>query len=323
MSAQAAVARARAAVEDTTIPAAGGLRLGPLLERLISQLRDDHIRAHAGHLAFRGLFSIFAALIVTLALLAVFEARELVDTLLQRLSPAVPQAVIEALRDQILTTTMESTQRALSIGTIASIIAALYGLSATARAVIDALNTMYDVDERRPFIARFATSLVMAFAVIGLLIAALVLVAVSPAVGAELASKIGLEGPFETVWSIARWPLLIGLVLLAYALVYTHAPAVYVPFRFITHGSVTALVGWLLFSFVFSIYVDNFASFNATYGTIAGIAVLLLYMYFASFIMLIGAEINGLIQRHVQSSQDPPAPDAGRHGAARAVRSDS
>lgn len=323
MSLQAAVARARATVEDTTIPAAGGLRLGRLLERLIAQLRDDHIRAHAGHLAFRGLFSIFAALIVTLALLAVFQARELVDTLLQRLSPAVPQAIIEALRDQILATTMESTQRALSVGTIASVLAALYGLSATARAVIDALNTMYDVDERRPFIARFVTSLVMAFAVIGLLIAALLLVAVSPAVGAELAAKVGLEGPFEMVWSIARWPLLIGLVLLAYALVYTHAPAVHVPFRLITHGSVTALVGWLLFSFVFSIYVDNFGSFNATYGTIAGIAVLLLYMYFASFIMLIGAEINDIVQRHVQSRQGPPGSDVGRHGAAGAVRSDS
>ncbi|MBW3587921.1 MAG: YihY/virulence factor BrkB family protein [Actinobacteria bacterium] len=295
-----------ARAKDLPVPAAGGIRLGHLLERTIAQVRDDQIRAHSGNLAFRGLFSIFAALIVTLAMLAVFKARDLVETLLHRLSPAVPETIIEALRDQILATTMESTQSALSIGTVASIAAAIYGLSATARAVIDALNAMYDIEERRPFVGRFLTSLVMAFAVIGLLIGALLLVAVGPRVGGELASAVGMEGPFELVWSIARWPLLMALVLLAYGLVYTYAPAVRVPFRFITHGSITALVGWLLFSFIFSIYVENFGSFNATYGTLAGIAVLLLYMYFASFIMLLGAEINDVIQRHMRLAPHSP-----------------
>lgn len=300
MRVPAALSRMGRSVESMTLPASGELRLGQLLRRTVEQVRDDQIRAHAGHLAFRGLFSVFAALIVTLALLAVFEARDLVDTLLQRLSPAVPSQVVDALRDQILATTMESTKTSLSIGTIASIAVGLYGLSATARAVIDALNSMYDVEERRPFLSRFLTSLVMAFAVIGLFLVALLLFTVSPKVGSDLASRLGIEGSFEILWAIARWPLLIGLVLFAYALVYTYAPATGVPFRFVTHGSVTALVGWLLFSFVFSIYVENFGSFNATYGTIAGIAVLLLYMYFASFIMLVGAEINDIIQQHMR-----------------------
>ena len=300
MRVPAALSRMRRGAESMTLPAAGELRLGQLLHRTVDQVRHDQIRAHAGHLAFRGLFSVFAALIVTLALLAVFEARDLVDTLLQRLSPAVPPPVVDALRDQILATTMESTKRSLSVGTIASIAVALYGLSATARAVIDALNSMYDVEERRPFLSRYLTSLAMAFAVIGLFLVALLLFTVSPKVGSDLASRLGIEGSFEILWAIARWPLLIGLVLFAYALVYTYAPAIAVPFRFVTHGSVTALVGWLLFSFVFSVYVENFGSFNATYGTIAGIAVLLLYMYFASFIMLVGAEINDVIQQHMR-----------------------
>lgn len=283
------------------VPAAGGLHLGELLDQLMVQVRDDHIRAYAGNLAFRGLFSVFAALIVTFALLALFEARELVNTMLERVSPAFPKPVIEAIRDQILATTMESTQGAIGIGTAASIAAAVYGLSAAARAVIDAMNTIYEVDERRPFISRYVTSLIMAFAVIGLLIGALLLVAIGPRIGGALATSVGLEGPYELLVSIVRWPVFVAIALLACALVYTYAPALSVRFRFITHGSLTAAVGWLLFSFVFTLYTENFGSFNATYGALAGIAMLLLYMYFASFIMLVGAEIDDVIQRFLQS----------------------
>lgn len=290
------------------VPAGGGLHLGELLDQLIVQVRDDNIRAHAGNLAFRGLFSVFAALIVTFALLALFKARELVDTLLERVSPAFPKPVIGAIRDQILATTMETTQSAIGIGTAASIAAAIYGLSAAARAIIDAMNTIYEVDERRPFISRYVTSLIMAFTVIGLLIGALLLVAIGPRVGGVLAASVGLEGPFEMLLSIVRWPVFVALVLLACALVYTYAPAVSVEFRFITHGSLTAAVGWLLFSFLFTLYAESFGSFNATYGALAGIAMLLLYMYFASFIMLVGAEINDVIQRFVEST--PPSAGA-------------
>lgn len=297
----------RRTIHDIKVPAAGGIRLGDLLERLATRMRDDDIRAHAGNLAFRGLFSIFAALVVTFALLALFEARDLVDTLLGRLSPAIPYAVIEAFRDQILATTLESTEGRIGIGTAASIVAALYGLSATARAVIDAMNAMYEVEERRPFLSRFLTSLVMAVAVIALLLSALLLVVVGGRFGSTLAATIGLEKAFELLWAVARWPLLVTFVLLAYAAVYSFAPAIRVPFRFVTHGSITAFLGWLLFSFSFSIYFDNFASFNATYGTVAGIAVLLLYMYFSSLIMLIGAEINIIIDR---SSTTPAELDA-------------
>ena len=79
------------------------------------------------------------------------------------------------------------------------------------------------------------------------------------------------------------------------------APATNVPFRLVTHGSITAFLGWLVFSLRFAIYVEKFRSFNAPYGTVADFAVLLLYMYFSSLIMLIGAEINDIIDRQLQS----------------------
>lgn len=290
--------RSVATVSALTVPAAAGMNLGQLLTRLREQVRDDHTRAHAGHLAFRGLFSIFATLIVTFALLAVFEARDLVGTLVDRLSPAFPRPVVDAVRKDVLDPTMKSTKGAIGFGTAASVAAALYGLSAAARAVIDAMNTIYEVEEGRPFWSRYITSLVMALAIIGLLIGALLLVAVGPQVGSALASAIGLQDSFELVLQILRWPVLVALVLLAHALIYTHAPAATMPFRFITHGSITATAGWLLFSLAFSVYLENFGSFNATYGTVAGVAILLLYMYFASLIMLIGGEINDIIARH-------------------------
>lgn len=308
------IQRAKDAVSAWTVPRTHGLCVHELATSVMAQVREDNIRAHAGNLAFRGLFSIFAALIVTMALLALFEARDLVESLLDRISPALPNTVLDAIREQVLATTRDSTQRALSIGTAASTLAALYGLSATARAVIDAMNTIYEVEERRPLVARVVTSLVMAVAVIALLLAALLLVVVGPQLASALGKALGQEAAMETLLTIVRWPVLLGFVLLAFALVYRYAPAAGGRLELATHGSIAGVVGWISFSLVFSVYVDNFGSFNATYGTLAGIAVLLLYMYFSSFMMLLGAQIDDVVRRHAAVAADPTTPGAAAQG---------
>lgn len=106
-------------------------------------------------------------------------------------------------------------------------------------------------------------------------------------------------------WITVQWPVLLGLVLLAFALIYDYAPAVEQRFRFITPGSVTALLGWLGFSLLFQLYVQTFGSYNTTYGALAGFALLMLYIYWFSYILLLGAEVNQVIEQHAPSGKQP------------------
>jgi membrane protein len=137
-----------------------------------------------------------------------------------------------------------------------------------------------------------------------LLISALILVVFGPAIGSALADHVGLGDAFRWTWNILQWPVLLVFVLSAFGLVYYFAPDVQQRFRFVTPGSITALVGWLAFSLLFSLYVNNFGSYNKTYGALAGLAVFLLYTYYSAFILLVGAEINQVIEQHAPEGKN-------------------
>jgi membrane protein len=190
-------------------------------------------------------------------------------------------------------------------------------LAATARAVIDGMNVMYDVPERRSFLRRTFLSTTMALVVLVLFVGATVLFLLGPQLVATLAGSFGLEDFTRSLLTALRWPLLVILLLLVYALVYWSAPAVHVRFRTVSYGAIAALVLWLGFTFLFSLYLDTFSSNNATFGALAGVVLLLLYMFFSSFILFIGAEINDILNRHRETgrlrkhdgSMRPPAAD--------------
>ncbi len=122
--------------------------------------------------------------------------------------------------------------------------------------------------------------------------------------GGGLADAIGLGEGFRRVWSIAQWPILASVVLFAFALIYYYAPDVKQQFRFVSPGSVLALVLWLVFSLLFSFYVSNFGSYNRTYGALAGAAILMLYIYYTAYIVLVGAEMNQVIEAHAPGGKD-------------------
>jgi membrane protein len=126
-------------------------------------------------------------------------------------------------------------------------------------------------------------------------------------VGGGLAGAIGLEGTFQTVWSIVQWPIVACIVLFTFAIIYFFAPAAKQKFAWISPGAFLAFVFWLLFSLAFSYYVGTFGgsdSYSATYGSLASVIILLLYIYYSSFIMLIGAEMNQVIEWHIPGGKD-------------------
>lgn len=132
------------------------------------------------------------------------------------------------------------------------------------------------------------------------------LVVFGPEIAAAIANRApSLGSRFVDTWTVLQWPVLLCLVLLTLALVYRYAPDVEQGFRFITPGSVLATVAWLLFSLVFRVYAQHVGSYNKTYGTLAGLALLLLYLYWSASIALLGAEVNQVIEAHAPGGKKP------------------
>jgi membrane protein len=147
-------------------------------------------------------------------------------------------------------------------------------------------------------------SIMLSIGVVVLLILALVLVVFGPAIGRALANQIGASSAFRWAWTILQWPLLLAFVLLAFSLVYRFAPDVEQQFRLVSPGAVAAIGLWLLFSLLFSLYVNTTTSYNRAYDALVGVAVFMLYLYYSAFILLVGAEVNQIIKEHAPDGKE-------------------
>jgi membrane protein len=189
----------------------------------------------------------------------------------------------------------------LSVG----IVIALWTASAGVRLMMSAMNAAYDVVEGRPMWKRFPLSIIYTIGIAGMLLVAAALMVLGPQVMEWLAGQIGMEEFIVTVWTLVRWPLIVILLMVAVALIYYVTPDVKQEFRFITPGSVLAVLVWILASLGFGYYVKAFADYNAMYGSIGAIIVLLLYFYISAAALLLGAEMNAVIEHMSTHGQHP------------------
>jgi membrane protein len=289
---------------EAEVPVAENLGIVQFFKLTFKEVSEDHVMAFAGNLTYKALFAIFPFFTFLLSLLGLFNATDLVNTMIERLSGVVPQTATSFIEDQLLGITQSQAESAFTIGAIISILLALWGISGAFRSVMEAMNVMYEVEEDRPSWKQYGISIFISLAVIVLMLTALGIVVFGQSVGGGLAGAIGLGSVFQTVWSIAQWPILACIVLFAFALIYYFGPAAKQKWRWISPGSILAFVFWLLFSLLFSFYVSNFSSYNETYGSLAGVAILMLYIYYSAVIMLIGAEMNQVIEWHIPGGKD-------------------
>ena len=298
------VKRAEETGNQVGVPMARGLGLVDLLKRTFKEVGEDHLAAFAGNLAYKGLFALFPFLVFLLSLLGLFGAPDLLEDLIEQARGVLPGGAVAFLEDQLLTIAGSRAQGAFTVGAVVSILLAVWGVSGAFRSVMEAMNVMYEVEEDRPFWKQLLISVFLSLGIASLLLVALGLVVFGPAIGGAIADSVGLGSVFQIVWNIVQWPVLIFLVVLAFALVYYYAPDVEQRFRWVSPGSILAVVMWLLFSLAFSLYVNRFGSFNATYGSLAGIVILMLYIYYSTFILLIGAELNQVIEEHIPEGKN-------------------
>lgn len=282
----------------------GRLGGGDLARRTVSQIRRDHVLSFAKSIAFSGVLALFPLLILVVLLLGILEAEPLLLRLVETSRAAIPDEAYDLLTAEVIPSITSGNQAGLTLGAALSVAVALWGVSGAMRSTMEALNVMYGVGESRTFVAKYLMSLVLAIGAAVLLILAAVLVVAGPALASLVANYTGAGDALEIAWLVLQWPLLAGLVLLAFALLYYFAPNVDQEFRFISPGSLIGFVLWLAFTGLFAIYVNNFGSFSATYGALAGVVVVMLYLMYSALILLVGAEINQVVENASPDGKD-------------------
>ena len=275
------------------------LGYGQLARRTMREVGDDHVMAFAGNLTYHAMLAIFPFAIFVLSVLFLAGQEQLLTDAIANLvsSGALSSGAADVITQQV-DRIAESQPGALGLGLVLSVLTALWAVSGAMRSVMEAMNVMYEVTETRGFVRRYVTSIVLSLLVAALFVVALGLVVAGPAMAAQL----GEAGRWA--WLVLQWPVVLAIVLFGIALVYYVAPDVEQEWKWVTQGSVVATVLWLVFSLAFSAYVNNFGSYNETYGTLAGAIVLLLYAFYTSFIVLFGAELNQVIEDAAPDGKD-------------------
>ena len=262
-----------------------------VLKRTAKEFSDDDMSTYAAALAYRALFSIFPFVLFLMAVLGFLNLPDFFDWLRSQAAMVLPPVALEQV-NPVIDQLQQSQGGLLSFG----ILLALWTASIGVRSLMNAMNKAYDVREGRPSWKLFILSVLYTIGIAIMLLLAAGFMTLGPQVMTWLAAQIGLEELLVILWSWLRWPVAILLLMLAVALIYYVMPDVEQEFRFITPGSAVAVIVWLVASVGFGIYVQNFADYNATYGSIGAIIVLLLYFYITAAVLLLGAELNAVIE---------------------------
>jgi membrane protein len=269
------------------------LRWPEVLRRTIAEILEDNCLGLAAQLAFYFFLALFPALLFLVALVGYLPIEDALTGMLAALGTVAPTEVLTLLRTQLEELARGSHGSLLTLG----IGGAIWSSSAAMVAIIDALNHAYDIDERRSWWKRRVVAIALTVAVALFIVMSLAFVLAGPGAASWVAGWFGLEPAFALVWAIARWPLMTFLVVFGVDLVYHFAPNRRGRWLWITPGSLLATGLWILSSFAFKFYVTNLANFNATYGAIGGVVVLLLWFYVSGLAILVGAELNGVIEQ--------------------------
>ncbi|WP_410811322.1 YihY/virulence factor BrkB family protein [Micromonospora sp. 067-2] len=266
------------------------------LRRTVSEFQDDSLTDWAAALTYYGVLSIFPGLLVLISILGLLGTSA-TDGVKDTVNQAVTNDTVQTIISDAIKQAQESGGLA-SIAAIIGLLAAFWSASGYVAAFMRASNTIYDVPEGRP-IWKTLPIRVGVTAVIGLLLLASAVIVVFTGRLAEIVGNaIGVGSTAVTVWNIAKWPVLLLMVSLMFAILYWASPnARHGGFRWVSPGGVLAVVLWLVISGLFALYVSNFGSYNKTYGALAGVIVFLIWLWLTNIAILLGAEFDAELER--------------------------
>ncbi|WP_068165240.1 YihY/virulence factor BrkB family protein [Rhodococcus phenolicus] len=267
-----------------------------VLRRTVREFGRDQCTDLAAALTYYAVLSLFPALLVVVSLLGVVgQGRSTVDGMLQMVEDLGPASAVDTLRDPV-----EQLVNAPAAGfaLIVGVLGALWTASGYVGAFGRAMNRIYEIDEGRPvWKLRPLMLLVTALALVAAGATAAMLVISGP-VARALGDAVGLGDTAVTVWNIAKWPVMLVLVVVIVAVLYYATPNVAQPkFRWLSLGAVIAIATWIAASVILAFYVSNFGSYDRTYGSLAGAVIFLLWLWITNLALLFGAEFDAELER--------------------------
>jgi membrane protein len=279
-----------------------------------AEAKADQVPLLAAGLAYYGFLAIFPAMVAVVSIYGLVADPSQIADRVSSLMTGMPAEARDLIVNQLRT--LGSQQTSLTIGLIIAIVIALWSASGGVSQLLTAINAAYDEDEDRSFLAKRGRALLVTLGAIVFMVLVFSLVAVLPA----LLGQVSLAGPLRWVFEVVRWVLIAAIVTVALAVLYRIGPDRDAPkIRWVSVGAVVATVLWLLASIGFSIYVATFGNYAKTYGTVAGIVVMLLWLWLTSYAILLGAEINAESeQQTVRDSTSGPEKPLGERGAVKA-----
>ncbi|MET7696459.1 YihY/virulence factor BrkB family protein [Streptomyces sp. NPDC005485] len=263
---------------------------GAVLKGALREFKDDELTDRAAALTYYGILSLFPALLVLVSILGL-GGKSATDTVLNNLQQFTPGSA----RD-IITGAVQQLQNNAGLGSIMAIVGivlAVWSASGYVAAFIRAANAVYDMPEGRPVWKVLPVRVGVTVVLMVMAVASALIVVFTGALARQAGKTLGIGDTALTVWSIAKWPVLVVLVTIMIAILYWATPNARVKgFRWITPGSFLALLIWVIASAAFAFYVANFASYNKTYGTMAGVIVFLLWLWISNLAILLGLEFD-------------------------------
>src|SRR6188474_2086412 len=283
------------------------------LKRTLTEFRDDNLSDWAAALTYYGLLSLFPALIALVSLVGlVGDPKETTKTLTEIITSLGPESAAQTFSGPIESLT--SNRSTAGFALILGLAAAVWSASGYTGAFMRASNVIYETPEGRPFWKLRPLQLLVTLVMVLLTaIVALGLVMTGPVVEA-VAEPIGLSDTAVTVWDLAKWPVLVALVITMIGILYYASPNVRLRgFKWVTPGSLVAVVIWALASAAFALYVANFGSYDKTYGTLGGLVALLVWFWITNLAILFGHQLNAERERGLEIEE-------GRRGAERDLK---
>jgi membrane protein len=277
-----------------------------ILKRAVKRFNSDHMANIAAALAYYAFLAIPSSLLVAVGVFGVVGDPHAVTTVIGKLHGILPAQASSLLEDSLKNVT-QNKGTAISVLSIGGVLAA-WSLTSAMQNVMWALNIAYERKEGRGFVRRRITALWMVlFALIGFALAFGVLV-LGPHISTWIGNALGAKSLVKIIWYIAEWPLLIGGLLVSFAGIMYYGPNVKnLRWRFLSVGSIVAIVIWLVGSAAFSFYAAKFSSYNKTWGSLAAVVVMLTWLWLSGVALLLGAEIDAEAERSRELRRGEPA----------------
>ena len=274
------------------------------IKRTVREFREDNLTDWAAALTYYAILAVFPALLALVSIVGLMGSST-TQSLIENLGQVAPGPAKDIFTSAI--ENLQQNQGAAGIVLIVGLALAIWSASGYVSAFMRASNTIYDVEEGRPVWKSVPTRVGTTLVLLLLLAITAVGVVLTGGLAEQVGKVLGIDKTAVDVWNIAKWPVLIGIVSLMFAILYYAAPNVKHPkFRWVSPGGVVAVIVWIAASAAFAFYVASFSSYNETYGAIGGVIVFLTWLWITNIAVLFGAELNAELERGRQIEAGMP-----------------